>query len=174
MHSRRYISLRSDKMSASTSLRIPIHMGPILTLWKKFWRGVDNWEALKRLSCLGWTDRCVGAGFQNEQGINRSMIYAYFHRLFQTLYKICFGSYAKRLCYLQCKSFLSLLRLWLNSVDKQKPPELGNLFYFDHQVAGKLRLISYKWQTKLNETQQSDLRLVLKGEKDKVICLGSF
>lgn len=78
------------------------------------------------------------------------------------------------LFYLQCKSFLSLLRLGLNSVDKLQPPDLGNLFYFDHQVAGKLRLISYKWQTKLNETPQSDLLLVLKGEKDKVMCLGSF
>ena len=71
--------------------------------------------------------------------------------------------------YSQCKSSLSALGFWFNSVDKQTPPDLGNLFCFDREVAGKFRLISNKWQTKLNETQRSDLWLAFKGEDDKVI-----
>lgn len=71
--------------------------------------------------------------------------------------------------YSQCKSSLSALRFWFNSADKQTPPDLGNLFCFDREVAGKFRLISNKWRTKLNETQQSDLWLAFKGEDDKVI-----
>lgn len=77
-------------------------------------------------------------------------------------------------CNLKHKSPHSALRLRFNSVDKQKSPDLSNLLCFDLLVAEKFKLISNKWQTKLNETQRSDLGFKGRRAQGDGICLQFF
>lgn len=79
-------------------------------------------------------------------------------------------------CNLKRKPPHSTPRLRFNSVDKQKSPDPRNLLCFDPLVAEKFKLISNTWQTKLNETQQSDLWLLFKGRRARGdgICLQFF